>query len=141
MRKINVGIDIVSSLLITLFIYAGLSKLTGINQFSNTLSQSQLIGNYAYFFTWCILVSELFVALLLIFPRSRLSGFYLATLLMIAFAFYSVYLLLSPSRPCNCIGVFRILSWKQHLIFNICFALLSAGGIALCIRKRNLNAV
>jgi len=66
------------------------------------------------------------VSMLLIFEKSRLTGFYLSFLLMVLFTAYIVIILNFTSfTPCSCGGVLEDLGWTEHLIFNVVFILLA----------------
>lgn len=128
--------DIICGLLIFLFVYTALSKLNGLSQFRAVLLQSPLLSNRSQFFSLAIPVTEFFVAFLLFLPRTRLWGFYGAFALMLLFTLYITYMLnFTPHLPCSCGGVLKQLTWKQHLIFNIVFTLLSLTGIVLQKRR------
>lgn len=131
MKKPLAG-DIICGLLIFLFVYTALSKLDGLSQFRAALLQSPLLSNRSQFFSLAIPVTELFVAFLLFLPRTRLWGLYGAFALMLLFTLYITYMLnFTPHLPCSCGGVLKQLTWKQHLLFNIVFTLLSLTGIFL----------
>lgn len=135
MKKPLAG-DIICGLLILLFVYTALSKLDGLSQFRAVLLQSPLLSNRSQFFSLAIPVTELFVAFLLFFPRTRLWGFYGAFALMLLFTLYITYMLnFTPHLPCSCGGVLKQLTWKQHLIFNIVFTFLSLAGVFLHKRR------
>jgi hypothetical protein len=136
MRK-KIAIEIISSLLILLFIYTALSKLLDFTAFKSVLSQSPFIGNKAAVVALALPITEIMVALLLFVPRTRLWGFYGATVLMTAFTLYLAYMILfTPDLPCSCGGVLKQMTWKQHLAFNIFFFLLSLTA-TLLERKRS----
>jgi putative oxidoreductase len=69
----------------------------------------------------------------LMFERTRLAGFYASLALMIVFTIYTGIILLHFFRyiPCSCGGVIKKLTWKQHLVFNLFFVVLSILGIIL----------
>ena len=128
--------DIICGLLIFLFIYTSLSKLNTLPQFRAVLQQSPLLESRSKFFSLAIPISELFISLLLFFPRSRLWGFYGAFALLLTFTLYITYMInYTPHLPCSCGGVLKQLSWKQHLVFNIVFTLLTLTGILLKRRR------
>lgn len=119
-------------LLIVLFVYTSLNKLYGLEQFRAVLLQSPLLSTRSRFFSLSIPITELFISLLLFFPQTRLWGFYGAFALMLLFTLYITYMLnYTPHLPCSCGGVLKQLSWKQHLVFNVVFTLLSLTGILL----------
>lgn len=129
--------NIICGLIIFLFVYTALSKLNALAPFQAVLKQSPLLSSRSRFFSLAIPISELAVSLLLFFPRTRLWGFYGAFGLMLLFTLYITYMINStPNLPCSCGGVLKQLTWRQHLVFNILFTLLSFVGIFLQ-RKKN----
>lgn len=134
--KRNLIIEIISSLLILLYVYTAISKLLEYNAFKNVLSKSPLIGSKAATVALALLITEALVSVLLFIPRTRLWGFYGSTALMSVFTLYLAYMInFTPKLPCSCGGVLKQMTWGQHLIFNIFFLLLAATGLVL-ERKR-----
>jgi len=132
----NLVPEIISSLLILLFLYTGLSKLLDYTHFKSVLYKSPLIAGNAAVVALALPITEIMVALLLFVPRTRLWGFYGATVLMTVFTLYLAYMILfTPHLPCSCGGVLKQMTWKQHLVFNIFFLLLSLTA-TLLERKR-----
>lgn len=125
-------IEIIAALLILLFVYTGISKLSEQPAFINVLSKSPLIGNFSEVIAWALPITELIVALLLMFPTTRLKGLYASAILMSIFTIYLGYMIaFTPKLPCSCGGALKQLTWKQHLVFNIFFTLLAVWGIML----------
>ena len=90
--------------------------------------------------SWLITFIELCVALLIAWPKTRLKGLYGALALMLLFTGYTVAILFfAPYTPCSCGGVISLLSWEQHLIFNIVFLLLSVLGTRMSLKKQKIN--
>jgi hypothetical protein len=111
---------VVSYFFILLFCYAGISKAIDFENFQVQIAQSPLLSAYAGVVSYAVIVLELVIVVLLIFPKSNLSGLYSSTALMSAFTFY-IYLILNYSDfvPCSCGGILEKLGWREHLIFNI----------------------
>ncbi|HEY0667168.1 MAG TPA: MauE/DoxX family redox-associated membrane protein [Sphingobacteriaceae bacterium] len=131
---------IAASLLIMLFVYAGLSKLMDYSTFRFQLGRSPYVTGIAGFVAWFMPAAELIAALLLTFQRTRLFGFYLSFLLMVLFTGY-IYAMLhySPFLPCSCGGVLSAMSWEQHLYFNIFFVLVALAGTLLMARDQEIK--
>lgn len=129
---------IMASLLIILFIYAGLSKLMDYSEFRFQLGRSPYVTGMAGFVAWFMPATEIVAALLLTFQRTRLIGFYLSFLLMLLFTGY-IYAMLhySPFLPCSCGGVLSAMTWEQHFYFNIFFVLVSGAGALFMSGERN----
>jgi putative oxidoreductase len=133
--------DIISGLLILLFCYAAITKLTDRQHFQEVLSQMPLIKYIAVFISFALPITELFVSALLFMPKKRLIGFYASFGLMMVFTFYIGYMLMFASKlSCSCGGVLQQLSWRQHLLFNLIFIALSATAIKLYRSNKNIVA-
>ena len=143
-RQIYILIEIISVLLICLFVYTGISKLNEHNNFQGVLSQSPLIGAMSNFLSWLIPILELFTALLLFFPFARKWGLFISLILMTIFTLYVFYMIVFiPHLPCSCGGVIKLLTWKEHLLFNIFFSVIALLGISLYkkTQQRTQNAL
>jgi uncharacterized membrane protein YhaH (DUF805 family) len=126
---------IITFLLVFLYTYTAVGKLIEINKNEAVLSHLPLIGNYAFIIVWLIPVAELLIVALLLFHRTHATGFYLSVCLLSVFTLYLVYMLLTAERlPCTCGGVLEKMTWKQHVLFNLCFITLNL--IALKIKNR-----
>lgn len=124
--------EMIGGLFILLFLYTALSKLSEIALFRLVLRSSPLISGYANPVSILIPASEILVSLLLFIPGTRRWGLYASFLLMLIFTLYLVYMIsFTTALPCSCGGVISQLSWKQHLVFNVAFTLLSFAGIRL----------
>jgi hypothetical protein len=127
-------IEIVSCLFIILFIYAGLTKLIDGHKFYDNINNSPILGGIiiASIASWAIPMAELIAAFLIAWPKTRLKGMYAALgLLAIFTAYITGILFFSPYIPCSCGGIIALLSWEQHLIFNIGCLIMSIIGIVL----------
>ncbi|MGN6421566.1 MAG: MauE/DoxX family redox-associated membrane protein [Pseudobacter sp.] len=125
-------IEIISGLLIILFMYTGIMKLRDHFNFTAALNASPLLKNFASLLSYGIPISEIIISVMLFIPKARKFGLYSATVFMIMFTLYVAYMIVFiPNKPCSCGGVLKYLSWPQHLLFNICFTFLAATGILL----------
>jgi hypothetical protein len=125
-------IQIIASLLIFLLVYAAVSKFLELEAFKANLRKSPLIRSYAGWVSVAIPVTELVMAALLILPRTRSAGLVGCFVLMLLFTGYIACLLLFADQlPCSCGGVLRMLGWKEHLLFNIFFALIAWTGFVV----------
>lgn len=133
----KVFIEIISSLLILLFVYTGINKYLEINNLKYVLTEYPIISNFPEIVAWGLPATELIVAALLFIPKTRLIGMYSSLVLMSGFTLYLIYMLIyAPKLPCTCGGMLRSLTWNQHLFLNISFVLISALGIWL-LKKRS----
>jgi hypothetical protein len=133
--------DIICGLLILLFTYAAISKLTDRPHFQAVLAQMLLIKHFAGFISFALPITELVVCALLFTPHTRLLGFYVFFGLLISFTVFIGYMILFvPNLPCRCGGVLELMSWGQHLVFNLIFIALSATAIKLYHSNKNIVA-
>ena len=125
-------VDCISALLIILFVYTGLSKLTNHVGFVLALNKSSLLKENSALLSWLVPWLEISIAAFLAFPKTRLLGLYGSAILMAIFTFYVAFILTgSKSLPCTCGGVIQIMTWKDHLYFNTTFLILSLIGCKL----------
>jgi len=127
--KSNITIEIICFLLILLFVYAALSKLFDYSSFKYQVHLSPFVSSFSNF-AWIIPAVELMTTVLLIFNTWRMIGLFASFFMMLSFTVYiTLMLVFAKHLPCSCGGVLRILSWPQHLVFNIFFLILAIAGI------------
>jgi len=133
-------VELISILFVILFLYTGISKLMDYTIFKEQIATSALLAPVARPIAFWLPVIEFFVVLLIIVPRWRLKGLYVALALMILFAGYIIAILtFNEHIPCSCGGVLELLSWKQHIVFNGVFILMAVTGIVLEKRLRTIS--
>ncbi|MGB8194393.1 MAG: MauE/DoxX family redox-associated membrane protein, partial [Chitinophagaceae bacterium] len=81
-------VEIISSLLILLFMYAAVSKLLDYQTFKLQLNRSPFITQFAGVTAWALPAGEILVALALTFLPTRLVGLYASLFLMTMFTAY-----------------------------------------------------
>lgn len=139
-RRLYILIEIISTLLIFLFVYTGVNKLNEHKNFEAILSQSSLVGARSNFLSWLIPIIELFTAILLFFPFTRKWGLLISLIIMTIFTVYVFYMILFiPHLPCNCGGVIKNMTWTEHLLFNVFFAVITFIGFWLNKRMSQPN--
>ncbi|TAN02235.1 MAG: hypothetical protein EPN39_00235 [Chitinophagaceae bacterium] len=125
-------VEVISYLLLILFINVGLSKLLTFNDFRGDLKISPLLGGYANMIAIVLPVAEITVAIALLFARTRKPALVASLVMMLVFTGYALYLVFfAKDVPCSCGGLLRYMSWRAHLIFNTCFTILAAIGVWL----------
>jgi len=130
--KLNLVSDIICILLILLFVYTGTSKFLEFENFKHVLSKSPLLDNLSLPVAIFIPGIELIISFLLLIPPTKTLGLYSSAILIILFSIYITYMILFAKHlPCGCGGVFKLMTWNQHLIFNIFLIILSVLGIYL----------
>jgi hypothetical protein len=129
--------DVISGVLLLLFLYTSLNKLADYTTFEYVLTRSPLLKPIAGFVAWILPVAESGIAILLFIPSSRLKGLYASFILISLFTLYLIYMIaFTPDLPCQCGGVLKLLTWPQHVFFNLFFVLLSLTGIVLYKRNK-----
>jgi len=127
-------VEIISVLLLSLFLYAAIAKMMDYTLFREQLAVSPILHLFAGFIAWALPAVELAVVVLLMVPRWRLKGLYLSLGLLLAFIGYIVAMMaISDKLPCSCGGLLEQLSWKGHIVFNAIFSVLAI--IAIHVEK------
>jgi hypothetical protein len=133
---------IITLLLIFLFAYTGSSKLLDGKAFAAVLEQVPFIARGAGIIAILLPLAELSIALLLLFTGTRLAGLYASLLLLSVFTVYLVYMVLFvPDLPCSCGGVISKMSWRQHVVFNAVFVVLTVIGVRNVKRETETSNV
>lgn len=127
-RWLSIAAEAVSVLLVSLFVYTGVVKLKGRENFLSQMHMNPLLQGYQGFLSWAVPISELLVALLLLLPRTRRLGLLGSGILMGCFTIYVAWMMIAlPHLPCSCGGIISSLSWKAHLWLNSILTVLSLG--------------
>ncbi len=136
----QIVIEIICVLYILLFVYAAVSKLVEFENFQIQIAQSPLLTAYAGFISIAVLVVELLIAILLSVAKTRILGLYMSFTLMLLFSIY-IFMILnySPSIPCSCGGILENMGWKDHLVFNLGFTLLSLIALYFSYSHKRIN--
>lgn len=117
---------IISILIALMWAAAAFGKLKDLEDFQFQLGQSPLLQGFEEIITWVVPYGELFLAVVLIYPATRLFALYTSIFLLSLFITYIVALLkFSYYVPCACSGFAEGLSWKGHVVFNIAFMALA----------------
>lgn len=132
-------IEVISSLLILLFLYASFSKLFNVHALRHDMLNQPIPHALARILMWVIPFLEIGVSLFLVFEGTRRLGLWCSLSLMFIFTLYTAFILAHffSYVPCGCGGVIKNLTWPQHLVFNLFFVLIA--GIALFLHYRVKN--
>ena len=99
-------LDIICGFLILLFAYTAFSKILAFGQFRFVLRSTPLTGNYSTLLAVLIPAIELIVVLLLLLSRTNKACLIRATILLIVFTTYLIFIVLkNPDLPCSYGGV------------------------------------
>jgi len=125
-------LEILTALLILLWVYAAVSKLLDYDQFKWQLGNSPLIPLFVTVLAWLLPTIEIVTAGMLTVKSTRFYGFAASLFLLAVFTGYIAGMLLFDSHlPCSCGGIISGFTWKEHLIFNLFFIVLSTVSIVL----------
>ncbi|WP_276482047.1 MauE/DoxX family redox-associated membrane protein [Paraflavitalea pollutisoli] len=131
--KRKVVIEVLSSLLVLLFVYTSVSKWLDFSTFAGQMDNQPFPNWMTPVVVWTLPIMEVIISLLLMFNRTQLWGFVASLVLMLLFTLYTILILLNvfDRVPCSCGGVIENLSWEQHLVFNLFFVAVALTGIIL----------
>jgi hypothetical protein len=112
--------DMISLLLIILWIYAAVSKLVDYDLFIDQLKRQPLPAWSPHLLSWALPTAEIITALLLCFESTRNYGMAASCIMLACFTIYTGLALSGAygSIPCSCGGIFSFMQWKGHLLFN-----------------------
>lgn len=137
MKNKKLIIEIITALLVLLFLHTALSKFMDFSGFKHDLDNQPFPATFTPFLKWFIPITELWIVAMLLFEKTRTIGLYASLILMSVFTLYTALVLFHVFAyvPCSCGGVVKYLSWSQHLVFNLFFVGLT--GWAIKLRKDN----
>jgi hypothetical protein len=119
-------------LCMALFIYTAYAKIIDHDRFLKGLTRVHLISGFAVFISFAVPMVEVFIAMLLLIPKTAKIGLYCFITVMTAFTFYIISALIwEKNLPCHCGGAIEKLSWSQHIWFNLAFILIAMFAIRL----------
>lgn len=122
---------------VVLLSYAGISKFIEGNSLYIALINAPLYLNKpaADLLKWWIPIIEILLAISISFKTTRRIGYLSIALLFILLSLYAGWITwFLPNKPCSCGGLISLLSWKQHVVFNLINLILSL--VAWYITKR-----
>jgi len=134
-------VEIISLFCILLFVYAAVSKVLEFENFQAQLGQSTILSAYAGLVSYCVIIIEFLISIMLAIPSLRIRGLFGAFTLMSIFTIYIFIILnFSSNVPCSCGGILEKMTWKTHLLFNVIVLVLIS--VALLIKSmRKLKSV
>jgi uncharacterized membrane protein YphA (DoxX/SURF4 family) len=111
---------IASTLLILLWTYTGLDKLIQFEGSRKAFHNQTFPGELAEVLAYAIPISELLLALLLLFSVTRWWGYLGSILLLTVFTTYVglIWVGAFPRIPCNCAGILESMGWEAHFWLN-----------------------
>jgi putative oxidoreductase len=133
MKPKNILIEVLSSLVMLLFLYAAISKLLSFYEFKQQMYKQPFNRAMVPLLIYGLPTMEILVALFLISDRTRKVGFIGSLLLLASF---TIYIILIKAKafshiPCSCGGIISQLKWTGHLILNLSFLAVTIAGLYL----------
>jgi len=124
-------LQVIGALLILLWVYTSLSKLSDLHEFRGQLNNQVTGKKLTPYLIWILPGIELLAAGMLLFKDLQKAGLILSALLMAIFTAYVSLVVLNvfDRIPCSCGGALKSLGWNAHLVFNSFFLVLSLMGI------------
>ena len=112
-----------STALILLWTYTGSDKLIRWEDSRNAFHNQTFPSELAEVLTYVIPITELLIALLLLFSVTRWWGYLSSILLLTVFTTYVglIWVGAFPRVPCNCAGILNSLGWAEHFFLNLGF--------------------
>lgn len=132
----EISLNSINFLLILLWTYAAVSKLSDYQTSRDEMSNQALPPRLEEILVWAIPLVELTTASLLLFSPTRLKGTLLSLFLLVTFTLYIVLVKLNffDYVPCSCGGIISKLSWEEHFYFNLSFLAIATIGFILQTR-------
>jgi hypothetical protein len=132
-------VEIIAILYMSMFLYTAISKWSYYTMTREQMALMPLMTPIAHIVVWLLPATEIAITLLIFFQQTRKKGLYAATILMVLFTGYIIYMMLFyPHLPCSCGGFLTQLSWPGHLVFNSAF--IGLGIVAIRIHnEKNTN--
>ena len=129
----NLLIQVSSFLLVSLWIYTAGSKIVGYHEFKTQLAGQWHFRENEHIAAVLIISSELIAASLLLFERTRTTGFEISFMMMVLFTIYVGMVLFHyfDKVPCSCGGVLKEMTWEMHFWFNVFFSIVAGLGMFL----------
>ncbi|MEB2782176.1 DoxX family membrane protein [Algoriphagus sp. C2-6-M1] len=124
-------IHLCSFLLMVMLVYTGLDKLISWDESRKAFHNQTFPAELAEVLAYAVPISELLIALLLLFSVTRWWGFLSSILLLTVFTTYVglIWVEAFPRVPCNCAGLLQSLGWAEHFMLNLLFISLGIFGL------------
>ena len=111
------------TLLILLWTYTGSDKILRYEYSRKAFHNQTFPAELAEILSFAVPISELLLALLLLFSITRWWGYLGSLLLLSVFTTYVglIWVGAFPRVPCNCAGILESLGWTEHFLLNLGF--------------------
>ncbi|NVM66871.1 putative membrane protein YphA (DoxX/SURF4 family) [Mucilaginibacter sp. SG538B] len=133
--------ELITSLLVLMFLYTGFSKILDFKDFEISMRFQHLPDWLTSSMTYLLPGIEIIVAALLVSDKTRIAGLYAFLMMMSCFTGYvgAALLHLFPKAPCACGGVIKSLGWGPHFLINLAFVFLAAISLRYYRRLQNIT--
>ena len=131
--KKEVVLDIIVTLILMMFLYASFSKYFDFAEFKRAMHKQPFPNWFSSILVILLPPLEIAIAYLLFKDKTRKKGLWATITIMAVFTIYIAAILLRffPKVPCSCGGIIRLLSWQQHLLFNLFFIIIAVIGLII----------
>ena len=136
-------VQIIRVLLITLFTYAGISKLLVSHVFEQQLFQSPVIPQQIVpYLTYFLPGFEILLAASLIADQFIKFSLLIAFMVMLFFSLYLIGLIIFFTKvPCACGGILGDMGYPTHIIFNMIFTFLTGYAFSKYLDEKQPNGL
>jgi hypothetical protein len=138
--------DLVTSLLLLLFLYTSVSKFLDYDKFvfQMRLAPFPLMKTLAPILGWLMPIIEILICIGLaagfFYGKLKINALYSSVILLIIFDIYIGTMLLSGSNlPCTCGEIISQMGWGQHLLFNAFFIITGIISISIFNKKQSFD--
>lgn len=131
--------DIMVGLIFMMLLYASFSKYFDFSAFQRAMHNQPFPSWFSDVLVIFLPPMEIMAAVLIAFDKTRIIGLKATITLMTTFTLYIVAILLHlfPMVPCTCGGIIRLMSWSQHLLFNLFFIAIAITALKISVEKRH----
>lgn len=140
--KKSIWLELCCALIILLFAYVSVSKFINYPVFFDAMKTQPFPDWLGGFIAFSLPATELLIAGLLCFDRTRRGALLASTVLMSAFTIYAGLFAFKiiEKKPCICGGIMERLTWEDHFYINLSFTAISIIGLWLEKHKTNHKA-
>jgi len=133
MKYKNQILELIYAMLVILWSYASVTKLSNMER-SRLQMLNQIFPPWiAEVLAWLVPLTELLLAILLLFRGTRPKALFGSLFLLVAFSGYVGLVMtgIFGRIPCSCGGILTGMSYSVHLVFNLCYTAIAAAGLYL----------
>lgn len=131
--------DMMVALIFMMLLYASFSKYFDFAGFQRAMHNQPFPSWLREVLVVILPPTEIIAAILMAVDKTRIAGLTAAIALMTVFTLYIIAILfhLFPMVPCTCGGIIRLMSWSQHLLFNLFFIAIAIVALKITVEKRH----